>query len=481
MAVDVGDRIGSYKLVSLLGEGGMGRVFAAEHAIIGRRAAIKVLRSAASADERLIERLFDEARAAHRVPHPGIVEVYDCGVAPFIGPFLIMELLEGESLAQSLRAQRNPEQPWSATILAQIAGALDATHRAGLVHRDLKPANVFLTGDGRVKLLDFGIAQLHEGALRADQAQQDTAGANAERTQAKRQGGVFGTPHFMSPEQIRGEAASPAMDVYALGVLAFVLLVGRLPFYHPESREVLRLQREETPPSPRRYRPSLPEALDGVLFRALAKQASERFTSCGSLVRALIEALGLRHLAGGLPLGALEALASGELTLSAANVGLPLAARLAAPPSLAALAEAEEGGSPLGFAATEPGYAPPTDVTAPLCPRCGDAVLSVRTIGDVEVDGCGSCGGIWFDEGELEHVAAESLGGDEGPGFDQLEQRRQVGWLRCPTCDGCLERRVLADYDALTIDYCTACAGYWLDGDELAELQRGQAKRLGLP
>ena len=205
----------------MIGRGGMGAVYAGEHVLLGRSAAIKVLLPELSQKQDVVMRLFNEARAATAIRHPGIIEVYDFGWTPEGAAFIVMEHLEGETLGR--RASRARLRWQSALAIArQIAGALAAAHGKGIVHRDLKPDNIFLVSDPevpggeRIKLLDFGIAKL---------AGESSATVNVTET-----GSVMGTPTYMAPEQCRGVAVDHRADLYSLGCIVFELCTGRPPF-----------------------------------------------------------------------------------------------------------------------------------------------------------------------------------------------------------------------------------------------------------
>ena len=231
----IGETFGNYRVTELIGEGGMGVVYLAEHPGIGRRAAIKILRPGLTDNAEMTKRFFNEARAANAIRHPGIVEVYDCGTLASGTSYIVMELLEGENLAARLRTIGRLPAPDARRIAAQTASALAAAHAAGIVHRDLKPDNLFLVPDERdaalemVKVLDFGIAKLGQQA----------SNTSSVRT---RTGSVMGTPAYMSPEQCRGtREIDHRTDIYALGVILFEMLCGRPPFVSEGFGEMVHL------------------------------------------------------------------------------------------------------------------------------------------------------------------------------------------------------------------------------------------------
>jgi len=265
----VGGRVlgGRYRLRSLLAVGGMGVVWAAEDAVLGREVAVKVLGDALAGDRRAALRLRREARAAGRLVHPAIARVLDLGEDAG-RPYLVMELLHGESLAARL-ARAGPLAPAEAVrVVAAAADGLEVAHRAGIVHRDVKPGNVFVTGDGDVKLLDFGIASVaNEAALTG--------------------GDLLGTAAYLAPERVLGHDATPAADVYALGVLLYELLAGRPPFAG-DSGPALAMAHVHARPAPLGgVAPRVPPALAAACERALAKDPAARPPSAAAVAALL--------------------------------------------------------------------------------------------------------------------------------------------------------------------------------------------------
>jgi serine/threonine protein kinase len=271
--------VGNYVLERELGRGGMGAVYAGVHKLVGRRAAIKVLLPDLSRKQDLVERFFNEARAAGRIKHPSIVDIYDFGYAADGSAYIVMELLEGETLAARLKARGPMSIPAATALARQVANALGAAHAQGIVHRDLKPDNVFLVkdpevaGGERVKLLDFGIAKLAS----------DTAGVSATVT-----GAILGTPHYMSPEQCEGSRVVDARtDLYSLGCMLFQMLTGQLPFDSPGIGGLIGMHLHVPPPLLRTRLPSASEELEAVIARLLAKPLDERFQSAEAVANAL--------------------------------------------------------------------------------------------------------------------------------------------------------------------------------------------------
>jgi eukaryotic-like serine/threonine-protein kinase len=277
----IGQIFGNYRVTELIGEGGMGVVYLAEHPGIGRRAAIKILRPGLTDNAEMTKRFFNEARAANAIRHPGIVEVYDCGTLASGTSYIVMELLEGENLAARLRTIGRLQAPDARRIAAQTASALAAAHAAGIVHRDLKPDNLYLVPDERdaalemVKVLDFGIAKLGQQA----------SNTSSVRT---RTGSVMGTPAYMSPEQCRGtREIDHRTDIYALGVILFEMLCGRPPFVSEGFGEMVHLHISAPPPAPRSIEPSIPEELERLILWCLAKEPAERVQTMADVHAAL--------------------------------------------------------------------------------------------------------------------------------------------------------------------------------------------------
>jgi serine/threonine protein kinase len=266
----VGSRIGKYRLVRQLGEGGMGVVYEAVREDIAARAAIKVLRPEYAANPELAGRFFNEARAANLIAHPGIVRVFDYGAEEGGIAYLAMEYLDGESLWKRIDRHKKLALPEALRIARQIASALAAAHDKQIVHRDLKPDNIFVVPDSeapggeRIKLLDFGIAKM------ADEYR------GAVRTQLNY---IMGTPAYMSPEQCRGSKGIGApVDVYALGVILFEMLSGRAPFVAVEPGDYLAMHMLQPPPRLSDLVPNLPPPLIEMGWKMLAKEPTERPT-----------------------------------------------------------------------------------------------------------------------------------------------------------------------------------------------------------
>ncbi len=262
----VGTKCGEYDVVRVLGEGGMGYVYEGLQPMIGKRVAIKVLKSEIAWNPEQMQRLLAEARAVNAVRHRGIIDIFSFGELPDRRQYLVMELLEGFPLDQSLSQPTPLDLAETLSILDEVLDALGAAHRVGVVHRDLKPSNIFIVAPEHsvryVKLLDFGLAK--QAAL---------PGGTTPQTRASM---MIGTPNYMAPEQARGEAVGPATDLYALGVLAFEMLTRALPFDGPSPFEIIYKHLHEPPPKPSSLNPAVPPELDALVLRLLSKAPSDR-------------------------------------------------------------------------------------------------------------------------------------------------------------------------------------------------------------
>jgi len=319
---------GTYRVLRVIGSGGMGVVYEAEHTRLPRRFAIKVLRESDALDQQARERFRREALIASELGHRHIAPVHDFDTTPEGLSYLVMDLLEGEDLAT--RLGRGPLEAGTALrVVSEIASALDLAHCRGIVHRDLKPANVFLCrepdGAEVVKLLDFGMSKL------ADSTSQLTRSLS-----------YLGTPHYMAPEQARGDSGTvdPRSDVFALGVMTFEMFLGRRPFAGPSLEAILYQVVHEPLPSASAIDHRLPVGVDPVLERATAKDRQARYPSTGAFAADLAAALGAhggpRAAAADRPSGLtrrwLGPVLLASLALGALTAALTLALSRASPP-----------------------------------------------------------------------------------------------------------------------------------------------------
>ena len=266
----VGDRLADrYELQSEIGRGGMGRVFRAHDEVLGRDVAIKVLSHTGVGDADFQRITAQEARAAARVAHPGVVTIFDTGVHNDRS-FLVMELAPGESLRQMLHERHRLPAAEAAQIASQVADALEHAHRQGVFHCDVKPHNIIIPPAGGLpKLVDFGIARAASvtGAITTEE--------------------ITGSVPYLAPEQVRGERIDGRTDVYALGVVLFEMLTGRTPFKGDNVAAVLAQRLTSDPPAPRSLNPAIPRELERVLLRALERDPSRRYHTAAAFRDAL--------------------------------------------------------------------------------------------------------------------------------------------------------------------------------------------------
>jgi serine/threonine protein kinase len=264
--------LGHYELETVLGRGGMGVVYVGVHRGLRQRRAVKVLPPQLALDDFFLTRFQHEARIASELRHPNIVTIYDVGEDQGYH-YIAMELVDGLPLDKLIARESPLSFERAIHILASLADALDYAHARGVVHRDLKAANIFVGPSGHVTLLDFGVARVIEG------------------TRLTHTGMLIGTPEYIAPEALAGGESTPSADLYALGVLAYEALTGRVPFQHKEPMRTLYCQAHEPPPPPRALRPDLTDRAERVLLRQLAKEPNDRFESAGAFVMALAGAL----------------------------------------------------------------------------------------------------------------------------------------------------------------------------------------------
>jgi serine/threonine-protein kinase len=268
-----------YEIGERLGAGGMSSVHRATDLILERTVAVKILAEHLSDDERFVARFRREALAVAKLIHPNIVQVYDTGIDEG-RHYIVMEFVDGRSGAQILQRQGPLDGEATAEIGAQACAGLDYAHRRGIIHRDVKPGNLMIVGgpvgggEMTVKLTDFGIARA------------------VEQTRITQVGSVVGTAAYLSPEQVRGEEATPATDVYALGVVLYQFLTGRLPYEGSTLAELAVRQQNEKPLPPSTYNDEVPAALGAAVLRALEGDPARRYASAGELAGGL--ALGLQ-------------------------------------------------------------------------------------------------------------------------------------------------------------------------------------------
>jgi serine/threonine-protein kinase len=257
---------GKYELGRLLGEGGMGAVYEANHVGLGAQVAVKLLGEGSTTDPKSIARFKREAKAMGQIRHENVVQVMDTGTDDHGLPYLVMERLDGESLGSVLRRDKRLSIEVACEITCQILAGLSVAHDRGVIHRDLKPGNIFISvqsdGNKRVKILDFGISKLHDS---------QTLNVTAE-------GALVGTPNFMAPEQITGnQELDKRIDIYAVGILLYRMLAGRLPYVAKQADELYKKILAGKCKKPRDLRKDIPEALEAVIMKAMSISRSKRY------------------------------------------------------------------------------------------------------------------------------------------------------------------------------------------------------------
>jgi len=286
-----GNRLGPYEILAPLGAGGMGEVFKARDTRLGRDVAVKVLPQAFASDPERLRRFELEARSTAALNHPNILAIFDIGTHEGQA-YIVEELLEGESLRERLRGEALPAGK-AVEYGLQIASGLAAAHGRGIVHRDLKPENLFITKDGHVKILDFGLAKLLPEPSKPELAAASTV------THTTEPGMLMGTVAYMSPEQVRGQAVDHRSDIFSFGCVLYEMLIGRSAFSRDTAVETMTAILKEDPPEPTSIKASVPAPLSRTVMHCLEKRPEERFQSARDLGFALhAEAKELQALRG---------------------------------------------------------------------------------------------------------------------------------------------------------------------------------------
>ena len=322
----LGRNVGSYRVAKLLGKGGMGAVYMAEHPVIGSRVAIKFLHPQYATDKKIVDRFFNEARAVNVIGHDNILKILDLNVTEDNRHYFIMEFLHGKPLQDLVLPDGPMPLEVAGPILLQVCEALQAAHDSKIIHRDLKPDNVYLTvHKGKknfVKVVDFGIARVT-----------DDAGVSTGKTQT---GMVMGTPAYMSPEQAGGMTAriDGRSDIYSLGCMMYQMATGRLPFPGTSFGEVLIGHLQLTPPAPRTLIPDIPEAYEAVIIKCLQKKQEDRYQSMREVHDAIAQVMDQLGLSRELPSASAEelaAVATATKTRTSPGTGVRTPARPALP------------------------------------------------------------------------------------------------------------------------------------------------------
>ncbi len=278
-----GKKVGGYQLVERLGVGGMGEVYKAVQLSLGRQVALKILSSELTIDRTFVERFLREARAAGRLNHPNIVQVHDSGEQDGTYYFS-MEYVDGGSVQDLINGGKKIPQDRATEIALQSAHALDYAQKIGIVHCDVKPDNLMLTASGDVRLADLGIAKQTNEKGSADQSD-----------------GVFGSPHYMAPEQARGLQLDHRSDLYSLGVTYYRMLLGRVPFNGKDAKEIMERQVFDEPEDPKNIDSTLAPMIYTILDRLMRKRPGERYQSAANLIVDL--EIALEQTKGGQPTG----------------------------------------------------------------------------------------------------------------------------------------------------------------------------------
>lgn len=267
---------GRYAIRGFVGEGGMARVYLAEDTSTGGQVALKILRREQAGNRLSRERFLREIDVAKSLQHPGVARIFDAGERADRCPFLVLEFLSGEPMGAVLERERCFSEPCALEWMREATSALDAAHRAGVIHRDVKPDNLFLTADGRLKVVDFGFAKLKEGAVTAS-------------------GMTLGTVPYMAPEQILADPVDGRTDVYGLGVTMFHMLTGSLPFDAESDAQLVAQHLYAPPPPPSSRHPGLDPRIDRVVLAAMRKRPENRYASMAALLEDIERLLGRRQ------------------------------------------------------------------------------------------------------------------------------------------------------------------------------------------
>ena len=261
----IGKTLGNHKIIEQLGEGGMGVVYKAKQLSLSRMVAIKILPHHLTRETAFVQRFFNEARAIAALNHPNVVQIFDVGKEGE-NYYYTMELVDGISLEEIVQKREPVPIKRAVSIISSVAKALAYTHRRGIVHRDIKPANIMIDKGGRIKLADFGLA-----------LKEDTARLTVE-------GGLIGTPEFMSPEQAMGQTATALSDIYSLGVVFYEMVTGSSPFESDSALATIEKIKTDDPVPPRSINPDLPPEIEEIILKMMAKKPEQRYQNCREIM-----------------------------------------------------------------------------------------------------------------------------------------------------------------------------------------------------
>ena len=409
MTLNPGTDLGPYRIIEPIGAGGMGEVYRARDGRIGRDVAVKVLPARFSQDPDRLRRFEQEARAAGALNHPNILVIYDVGTHEG-APYVVAELLQGETLRERLRGGPLPLRK-AAEIGVQIAQGLASAHEHGIVHRDLKPENLFVTRDGRVKILDFGLAKLTD---RDPKEARPTASTLAADSSA---GGAWGTVGYMSPEQARGLPLDHRSDIFTLGVILFEMLSGRRPFQAATSADTQSAILKEDPPDLTTLVPTVPPVLDRLVRHCLEKSPGERFQSARDFAFNLDATAGS---SGTQPVSVSGASRHSQLPLVAALLGLAILGALLIVPRLF------RASTPRGVLRAS--LDPPPGTIADVTSDCPAISPDGRMVVYSRVDSIGGMSALWLRH--LDAPAPEKIPGTTG-GFQPFwsPDSRSIGFF----------------------------------------------------
>ena len=434
----MGERLGRYQLIRSLASGGMGEIFLAEHTGLSgfaKRVALKRIRADLAASKSYVELFLNEARVGSFLNHPNIVHIFDVGHDEG-GLYLVMEYVVGVDLKRIIRRSKlaGTRLPTTAlgAVMLRVLSALSEAHAGGptrgepIIHRDLSPENILVCKSGAVKVLDFGLAKWAPGQGAVSSMDGDL---------------IYGKTRYMPPEQLRGQMIDIRADLFALGVVMYESLTGKLPFGSGSANAVLANILAGRPPAPTAKHSEPDPELDAIVFRALSPSADDRFHSADAMRVALVEWLHERSAT--LPIEELRKMLDGG-----------------------ALSQAPRAGGDPHRVPTEIGLA-----VAKRCGKCGGPFAALFVDGLI-VDTCGDCEGIWVDHGEVTRL----LGSDATssartpPTGERAKLDEVVG--SCPTCRCGLSSFAVPGQPA-ALEVCPSCKGVWFDEGEIELLQRG--------